>query len=169
MAGRLYYSGMCDEITAQQLRSRRPRPFVMVRLVAILPVALAACVAPPRPPASCPHGAAECVTLMAFFGRNAGGVERVSEGDWGAFLAAELLPRLGGQAGATVLDARGSWGVPTESERTKLVILVVGRSEAEAWRQALDGAIAAYRSRFAQHSVGVTITPTCLQGFAHAG
>jgi hypothetical protein len=96
-----------------------------------------------------------------YFGRSIPGGGEVDEAAWAAFLTAELGPRF--PDGFTVLDATGQWrdpetGALTE-ERTKLVEIAVPASAETARR--LEEVRAAYRTRFAQRSVGLVTTPAC--------
>jgi len=119
------------------------------------------------------------VVIDAYFGRvgpapgavpGAPGVLRVEEAAWEEFLRTVLLPGLGPGGGSTVTEATGTWLGALQGEPTKVVTLILRPEEAEARRRGLEMAIAAYRRRFAQQSVGVVLRQACVAGiFAPAG
>lgn len=112
-------------------------------------------------PAACPAGQTEGRRAELFFGRNIGDRLGVSDADFQAFVDAELTPRF--PDGLTVLDAAGQWrgasGV-IGREPSKLVILALpGRAGGE---NKLDAVRQAYKTRFSQEAVLVTVQPTCM-------
>jgi hypothetical protein len=96
-----------------------------------------------------------------YFGRAMPGGGEVDEAAWNAFVAAELAPRF--PDGFTVVDAAGSWRDPATGavarERTKLVQIAAPASTGTASR--IEAVRAAYRTRFAQRSVGLVTAPAC--------
>lgn len=112
-------------------------------------------------PATCPTGQSPGREVQLFFGRNVGERVGVSEADFQRFVDEELTTRF--PKGLTVFDAAGQWrgasGV-TGREPSKVVILVLpGRGGDE---DKLDAVRAAYRTRFSQEAVLMTVQPTCL-------
>ena len=106
-------------------------------------------------------GQAEGRRVELFFGRDIGDRLGVSDADFQGFVDAELTPRF--PDGLTVLDAAGQWrgadGV-IGREPSKLVILVLpGRTGGE---DRLDAVRQAYRQRFSQEAVLMTVQPTCM-------
>jgi hypothetical protein len=126
-----------------------PRRFAAPLLVGL---ALAAC-APCR----------DTQLAQLYFGRGMPDGGEVAEEAWAAFVATELSPRF--PAGFTVVDAAGQWRDPRtgaiETERTKLVQIAAPASDETARR--LETVRAAYRTRFAQSSVGLVTTPACAE------
>lgn len=125
-------------------------------------------------PVHCPAGLESAVVIDAYFGRSgpardaaAGSptVLRVDEVAWDGFMREALLPRLGPGGGSTVTEATGTWLGVTQGEPTKVVTLVLRPAEAEKRRRGLEEAIAIYRQRFDQQSVGVAMRPACVAGF----
>jgi hypothetical protein len=112
-------------------------------------------------PAACPAGQSTGREVQLFFGRDIGDQVGVSEADFQRFVDEELTPRF--PDGLTVLDAAGQWrganGV-IGREPSKVVILVLPGSEGD--EEKLDAVRQAYRVRFAQEAVLMTVQPTCL-------
>ncbi len=106
-----------------------------------------ACAAPPCQP---------MLTADLYFGRTAG-----DEAAWRAFLAEVVTPRF--PAGFTVLDGYGQWRQRATghivSEPSTVVVIVA--EEGTPTLAALEAIRAAYRQRFAQDSVGLTLTDSC--------
>jgi hypothetical protein len=97
--------------------------------------------------------------IELMFGRNIGGRLGVSEAAWSRFVAREIATRF--PEGFTIIDAMGRWhdrraGVLVR-EPSKLVQLVI---PAEA-QDKIDAVTAAYKSRFRQQAVGVTVRSVC--------
>jgi hypothetical protein len=125
-----------------------------------LPLLLAACAAPP---AACPPGQLPATRLEAYFGRNAGGAEVVTDPAWSRFLDEVVTPAF--PDGLTVLDGAGQWrgrSGAVARERSKLLVVAVPGADAAAASARLAPVAAAYRSRFGQESVMVTTAPACL-------
>lgn len=122
---------------------------------------LAACAAAP---AACPAGLLPAIRAEALFGRNAAGVEVVDDAAWAGFLNDAVTPAF--PDGLTVLDAAGQWRAAAgrvERERGKLLLLLLpGVTPAEA-ADRLAPIVQAYRRRFAQDSVLVSLAPSCLR------
>jgi hypothetical protein len=115
-----------------------------------LPLLLAACAAQP----GCPAGTAPATVVEMAFGRNAGGMLRVTETDWTAFLAEEATPRF--PDGLTVLDAAGQWRRPDGEparEPSKLLWLVLPGTGLKEAVSRIAPLAEAYRARFGQESV----------------
>ena len=89
-----------------------------------------------------------------FFGRNAGGVLRVSDAEWRDFAAETLSARF---PGFTVLDATGFW--QREEEPSKVVLVIA--EDSFATRAALAEVTSEYKRRFAQESVLIATARTC--------
>ena len=121
---------------------------------------LTGCAALP-PAAVCPAGQSEGREVQLFFGRNIGDQLGVSEADFQSFVDQELTPRF--PNGLTVLDAAGQWrgasGV-IGREPSKVVILVLPGRAGEEDR--LAAVRQAYKARFSQEAVLMTVQPTCL-------
>lgn len=133
----------------------------------LLPLLLAGCAAHGAggraAPAACPAGLAPATVAEAFFGRDAGGREVVSDAEWVRFLDEVVTPAFPG--GLTVLDGagqrRGRDG-QLARERTKLLLVALpGRTPQQATAH-LAPVIAAYRARFAQESVMVATRAGCV-------
>ena len=112
-------------------------------------------------PTACPTGQTQAHRAELFFGRNIGDRLGVSDADFQAFVDTELTPRF--PDGLTVLDAAGQWrgasGV-IGREPSKLVILVLpGRTGGE---DRLDAVRRAYKTRFSQEAVLMTVQPACV-------
>lgn len=125
-----------------------------------LPLILAACAA--SPPA-CPTGMQPATRLEGYFGRNAGGAERVTEAGWARFLEEVVTPAF--PDGLTVLEGAGQWrgrGGAVVRERSKVLVVAVPGADAAGATARLAPVVAAYRSRFGQDSVMVTTTAACM-------
>jgi hypothetical protein len=85
----------------------------------------------------------------------------VSDAAWAAFLAGVVTPRF--PAGLTVLDGSGQWRQPGSgrivAERATVVRIVTDSGPDTSRR--LEEIRAAYRSRFAQDSVGLVTVEGC--------
>jgi hypothetical protein len=130
-------------------RGRKKIPHRLA-LPLVLSLALAAC-APCR----------DAELAQLYFGRTMTGGGEIDEAAWDAFVAAELAPRF--PDGFTVVDAAGRWRDPATGavvqERTKLVQIAAPASAETASR--IEAVRAAYRTRFAQRSVGLVTAPAC--------
>ena len=141
------------------------RPLAPPRAILALlaPALLAgACAAPPPAASACPAGLQPATTAEAFFGRNAGGREVVTDAAWARFLDETVTPAF--PDGLTVLDGAGQWRGASGSisrERSKLLVVALpGATAAEAAAR-LAPVTAAYRTRFGQESVLVTTRSGC--------
>ncbi len=133
-----------------------------MRQAAALALLLAGCAATGEPPA-CPAGLSPATVAEAFFGRNAGGREVVSDADWALFLDQVVTPAF--PDGLTVLDATGQWRSRdgrVAQERTKLLLLALPEGTPTHVATRLAPVIAAYRVRFGQESVMVTTRAACI-------
>ncbi|MBV1837630.1 DUF3574 domain-containing protein [Acetobacter estunensis] len=99
------------------------------------------------------------VTLM--FGMMRSDGSPVPESAWQAFLRTDITPRF--PDGLTVLPAQGQWRERTtgaiQSEPSRLVWIVT--SDTTNLPQRLEAIRAAWRSRFDQQSVGVSVAAAC--------
>jgi hypothetical protein len=96
----------------------------------------------------------EMLRAELFFGRNAGGVLRVSDAEWRDFAAGPLSARF---PGFTVVDTTGFW--QREEEPSKVVLVIAENSPAT--RAALIEVANEYKRRFAQESVLLATVATC--------
>ncbi len=96
-----------------------------------------------------------------YFGRTIHGGGFVSDADWRGFRDDVLTAALPG--GFTVLDAEGAWAAPdgrrTLAEPTKMLIVALP-AVPSSWA-AIAQVRQAYRTRFAQEAVGMTVQPGC--------
>ncbi len=96
-----------------------------------------------------------------FFGRNIHGRGPVSQAQWADFLARTLTPRF--PDGFTVFDTHGQWMDPrtgTIERESSWVVRAVLPARID-FSAATDQVTSAYRQRFSQQSVGITVTPVC--------
>jgi Protein of unknown function (DUF3574) len=124
---------------------------------------------PPPPPAArtamaCPTGTAPMLVAELFFGRSIGDGPhpgRVSDADWNRYVADTLSREL--PDGFTVRDAIGAWRDPksgrTVTEATKDVVVALPNRPAALAR--VRQAMAVYRQRFHQQSVGLLLDRQC--------
>ena len=105
-------------------------------------------------------GQTRMLVAELFFGR-ASATGEVSEQQWRAFLRAEATPRF--PAGLTAFDAYGQWQDPATKkigrERTK--VLLIATDDTDAARRKIEELAAAYRTAFAQKSVGIVTREDC--------
>ena len=82
--------------------------------------------------------------------------------EFAAFLASELTPRF--PDGLTVVDAQGQWRNKKRGaiirEPSKLVQIVLPGQVGDIAR--LNEIVAAYKTRFKQHSVVMIVRPACV-------
>lgn len=131
-------------------------------LLLLLPL-LAGCAAPGAAALSCPAGLSPATVAEAFFGRDAGGREVVSDADWARFIDEVVTPAF--PDGLTVLDAAGQWrgrDGRIARERSKLLLVALPGADAAQARARLAPVIAAYRARFAQESVMLLTREGCI-------
>ena len=130
----------------------------MKKLILLAAFALAACAQPGAPPV-CTAPLRPAVEINLYFGRDKPGGGEVSDTEWAAFLNDTVTPRF--PDGLSVLNvegqSRGASGV--SRERTKLLVVVV--FDAPAHQARIAEIVAAYRSRFGQHSVFRSEQPVC--------
>lgn len=96
------------------------------------------------------------------FGRNIEGKATVTEAQWSDFLAKEVTPRF--PDGLTVLQASGQW---RDSETSRIVhepsfIVMILAPNAPDTLTHLSEIRTAYKTRFHQQSVGLTLSQTCV-------
>ena len=91
----------------------------------------------------------------AMFGRHAG------DARWREFLAREVTPRF--PDGLTVYETTGQWRDPATKavtrDRSRVLRIIV---PADTARDKIDGVAAAYKTQFAQKSVGIVMRPACV-------
>lgn len=130
----------------------------MKKLVLLAMLALGACAQPGAPPV-CTAPLKPAVEINLYFGRDKPGGGEVSDTEWAAFLNDTVTPRF--PDGLSVLNVEGqsrsASGV--SRERTKLLVVVV--FDAPAHQARIAEVVAAYRSRFGQHSVFRSEQPVC--------
>ena len=103
--------------------------------------------------------AGECQTMVRaelFFGRS-----NVSDIAWADFLARVVTPRF--PDGLTAWDARGQWRDPDTRQigHEAATVLLLLAPKAADLEQRLDDVRAAYKSRYAQKSVGLVTQDVC--------
>jgi hypothetical protein len=105
--------------------------------------------------APCPAGQPS-YWLQLFFGRGA-----VSDAEWQDFVAKNITPAF--PDGFTIFDAQGAWRAPgstrTISEPSE-VLLVAAPDMPEVLAR-VETLINAYKQRFHQQSVGLTVQDVC--------
>ena len=101
------------------------------------------------------------VVFTLFLGRAVPGREDVTDKEWTAFLDGTVTANL--PNGYTILDASGGWMNPitrrTIKEQTK--VLLVALPEVPESLTAINRIRRAYKSRFRQEVVGMTIEHAC--------
>ena len=126
----------------------------------LLPLLATGCVALPQ---VCLPPAQPMVSAEILFGRNVGDRLAVSERDFAAFTAAEITPRF--PDGLTVIGTRGQWRDPQRNvivhEPGELVKIVFADDPQK--RAAIEAIAAAYRQRFHQQSVLVSLQSACVR------
>ena len=131
------------------------------RLIAALPLVLAACATSP-PATVCAPGLGEpMLAYELFFGRTVPNRADVSDPEWTAFIEDSVTPAL--PDGFTVFDARGAW-YSTRAGRTihqTSKVILVALPDTPASLDAVNRVRSAYKSRFNQQLVGMTAQPTC--------
>ena len=107
--------------------------------------------------ASCPPLASSRMQVAElFFGRNA-----IDDAMWASFAADTLSEQF--PDGFTVLDGRGQWraGPASAIVREPSTLVIVAAPDTPATRERLAAVIEAYRTRFAQQSVGLVMGNAC--------
>jgi hypothetical protein len=96
------------------------------------------------------------------FGRNIGGRLGVNEADWNRFVDREITSRF--PNGLTMFNAAGQWRDEATNkivrEPSKLVQIVLPGQVGDIAR--LNEIVAAYKTRFKQHSVVMIVRPACV-------
>lgn len=127
---------------------------------------LAACAAPPSPvtdmAAACvqPH-AHRMLHADLLFGRDIAGRGPVTDAERAAFLADVVTPRF--PDGFTYWDTDGQWRDRATGRivhEASFVVRIVA-ADTGATHAGLDAIRQAYRERFRQESVGITLVPAC--------
>jgi hypothetical protein len=109
----------------------------------------------------CPTGLKHATTAELYFGKSIGPSGEVSQGDWRAFLDAEVTPRF--PDGLTVTDVYGQWKTPRGEfvrEASSALFLVLAGAPDE--QQRIDLIRAAYKRRFQQDSVLLVEQAACV-------
>ncbi len=112
---------------------------------------------------ACPAGTGPAAIAEAFFGRNIGGREAVSDADWARFLDEVVTPAF--PQGLTVTDAVGQWrGADgrVQRERSKVLVVVAPGGTPSEVAARLAPVTVAYRTRFQQEAVMVTTRSGCV-------
>ena len=126
-------------------------------------IGLAGCAAQPQAAAQrCPAGSGSPVLVVElFFGRSISGQGTLTDQQWAQFETQVVVPDL--PLGFTVFDASGAWMDPhahaTMRESTK--VLLVALPESADALAPVERIRDAYRRRFHQQSVGMTVAPAC--------
>ena len=86
---------------------------------------------------------------------------KASEARWKRFLAREVTPRF--PDGLTVYETTGQWRDPATKaitrEKSRVLRIIV---PADIARDKIDAVAAAYKTQFAQKSVGIVMRPACV-------
>lgn len=134
---------------------------MMRLLIACVSVAtLAGCAALPGP--ACLPPSRPMLSAELAFGRNIGDRLGVSDAEFTRFTAEEITPRF--PEGLTVVDGAGQWRDSERGaivrEKAKLVTLVFAEDPAKriAVREISD----AYKQRFKQQAVMISVRPSCV-------
>jgi len=112
------------------------------------------------------HAAAQTITCTApqtamldielLLGRG-----KASDARWKRFLAREVTPRF--PDGLTVYETTGQWRDPATKaitrEKSRVLRIIVS---ADIARDKIDALAAAYKTQFAQKSVGIVMRPACV-------
>jgi len=113
-------------------------------------------------PQACAPPAQSMVSAELLFGRNIGDRLGVSDAAFADFLAREVTPRF--PDGLTVVDARGQWRDTDRNrivrEPSKLVMLTFPDDAAR--RENLAAIVEAYKKRFRQQSVLMSLRASCV-------
>jgi hypothetical protein len=126
----------------------------------LLAVLLLLCPGCTPAPLACKPPSTSGMTAQLLFGRSSkGGL--ISNAAWADFLASVVTPRF--PDGLTVLDGYGQWRNPgtgeISHEASTLVEIVASDTPDTATK--LNQIRDAYKTRFAQQSVGLVTTPSC--------
>jgi hypothetical protein len=133
-------------------------------MLALLPLlGLGACASTPSAPHAelCPDGTKAMVMASLFFGRSVPGRVDLSDAEWSSFVDDVIVPAF--PAGFTAFDAEGAWRNPnshhTSREHSK--VLIVALPGARDDMPAIHTVQEAYKRRFHQKSVGLTVQDVC--------
>jgi Protein of unknown function (DUF3574) len=134
----------------------------LVRVAAVLAVALAAAGGADAQLLDCSGGQRPTQVAELMFGRNIGSRLGVNEADWSRFVDREIISRF--PNGLIVLNAAGQWRDAASNkivrEPSKLVQIVLPGQAEDIAR--LNEIVAAYKRRFKQQSVGMIVRPACV-------
>ena len=115
------------------------------------------------PPALCQAvGGTGSLEAELLFGRNIEGKGTVSDAQWSDFLGGEVTPRF--PDGLTVFQASGQW---RDSETGQIVhepsfiVMILAPNSPDTLTR-LSEIRTAYKARFHQQSVGLTVSQTCV-------
>jgi Protein of unknown function (DUF3574) len=139
----------------------RASPVIAIAILALVGALGGGCTHSPAPPACAGAGGAPMLEYQLFFGRDIHGRPALTDQEWADFAEQVVTPHL--PDGFTVFDADGQWMNPATRRitREKTKVIVVALPDTEAAAPAIAAVRDAYRTRFHQHSVGMTVHPTC--------
>jgi uncharacterized protein DUF3574 len=103
----------------------------------------------------------QTLQIELLFGRDIAGQDVVSDAQWADFLRYEVTPRF--PEGLTVLSASGQWRDTQSGQITQepsFMVQIVATESAQTVAQ-LTQIRSAYKQRFKQQSVGLTMAPIC--------
>ncbi len=145
------------------MMARRRRDGVGRLAAALLLPLLGGCAAAGGARPACPAGTEAATVAEAYFGRNSGGREAVTDAEWTRFMDEVVTPAF--PDGLTVLDAAGHWRGREgriARERSKVLLVALPGATSEEALARLTPLRRAYTARFAQESVMVALRPACV-------
>lgn len=110
----------------------------------------------------CPLGTTPATVAQLFLGRAIDATAEVDAAAWARFLDEEVTPRF--PAGHTALAAEGRWRAPegdTVREASRVLLLVLPGQGPAAAAPAVFDLATAYRARFRQRGVLITLHAAC--------
>ena len=131
--------------------ARRTLPGLFVAALLLMQAGLAnaqalSCTAPQKP----------MLDIELMLGRG-----KANDARWAQFLAREVTPRF--PDGLTVYQTTGQWRDPATKaitrEKSRVLRIIVS---ADIARDKIDALAAAYKTQFAQKSVGIVMRPACV-------
>ena len=138
----------------------RKRNMMRLLIACVTATTLAGCAA--LPATTCLPPSQPMLSAELAFGRNIGDRLGVSDAEFKQFTAEEITPRF--PEGLTVLDGAGQWRDSERGhvvrEKAKLVTLVFVEDPAK--RAALSAIAEAYKQRFKQQAVMISVRPSCV-------
>lgn len=140
---------------------RAPTPAVST-LLALLLAACAAKTPTSPPPLSCAPGERAFLDYELLLGRSIPGGGRVTKSAFAAFIAGTVVPAF--PDGFTVVEAEGHYRHENAKEpiREPSSILKILAPDTPGAEDGIARIAAAYKSRFAQDSVGIVRRPACV-------